>query len=118
MIPFGIFKRNILTRLSCAIPLDSTVVVTGGADPVAKIKASLYSENGWVKDLPDMLTHRWGHACGSYVNDHQQTVCRTTGCPKKCFHVSNNIWIIFGHPVNIFLLHNIIAHAGFDCDRG
>ena len=65
-------------RVSCAIEMTNHVIMTGGwplpeADE-ASSEATVYNEQGWVEDLPNMNTGRWMHACGHYVNTNNQVV--------------------------------------------
>ena len=44
------------------------VVVTGGAHDT-RSKVTVYSEQGWVQDLPSLTQGRAEHACGHYVHN-------------------------------------------------
>ena len=35
---------------------------------------SVYHIGGWVEDLPDLNTGRWGHGCGHYVDNNNDIV--------------------------------------------
>ena len=35
---------------------------------------SVYSTDGWVEDLPHLLTGRWSHGCGQYFNNDNEMV--------------------------------------------
>ena len=37
-------------------------------------KVSVYSTEGWIEDLPDLLLGRSSHGCGHYVNDDNKLV--------------------------------------------
>ena len=63
-----------LSRNSCAINLGDTVVITGNSDESLAGKVTEYSEDGFVKDLPELLQGRHGHACTFFVNDQGMKV--------------------------------------------
>ena len=46
--------------------------MTGGAYTMTK--ASVYSTEGWLEDLPDLLMGKRGHGCGHYVNNDNKLV--------------------------------------------
>ena len=48
------------------------MVITGGS--YTKSTVSLYSLDGWVEDLPDLLMGRSGHGCGHYINNEDKMV--------------------------------------------
>ena len=62
------------SRNSCAINLGDTVVITGNFDESNAGKVTEYSEDGFVKDLPELLQGRYGHACALFVNDEGMKV--------------------------------------------
>ena len=66
-----------LTR-ACGISLLETVVLTGGwvgrGFEGFSPQAVVYNTSGFVKQLPDLLTPRLNHACGSYVDSNNQLV--------------------------------------------
>ena len=51
---------------ACAIedPDTETVVITGGR--YTSTTVSVYGLQGWVEDLPSLITGRYWHACTSY----------------------------------------------------
>ena len=55
-------------RDSCAIPDPDTdtVVITGGRWTEKTV--SVYSDQGWQEDLPDLITGRVYHACAGYTS--------------------------------------------------
>ena len=53
------------------------MVVTGGAHDT-RSKVTVYSEQGWVQDLPSLTQGRAEHACGHYV--HNDIVVSATCC--------------------------------------
>ena len=48
------------------------MVITGGFNTLST--ASIYSVDGWVEDLPDLLIGRQYHGCGHYVNNDDKMV--------------------------------------------
>ena len=54
---------------SCLIDEGETFLVTGGYDSGAAVSTvSRYNINGWVEDLDDLITGRYGHGCTQYSN--------------------------------------------------
>ena len=74
----ALLKKNIVLCLyhcsycsyssACAIPdtATDTVVVTGGTQPRTSVVR--YGQQGWLEDLPGLLTGRYLHACSSFVS--------------------------------------------------
>ena len=56
------------SREACAIEMPDYMVLTGGAHDTLN-KVSVYSEQGWVRDLPNLIWGRAEHACGHYVQN-------------------------------------------------
>ena len=54
---------------ACAIPdpVTDTVVVTGG-DYEGDYGVTMYDQQGWLEDLPPLITGRMGHACTSFMS--------------------------------------------------
>ena len=54
---------------ACAIPdpVTDTVVITGGDWPPLNAVVR-YGQQGWLDDLPPLITGRQDHACSSYVS--------------------------------------------------
>ena len=48
------------------------MVITGGSNTMST--TSMYSIDGWVEDLPDLLTGRYDHGCGHYINNEDKMV--------------------------------------------
>merc|ERR1719450_1002130 len=71
------FSLKYSTDRACSIQLEETVVITGGF--YTKSSVSIYSEDGWVEDLPNLLTGRYHHSCGHYVNNDDKMVYLVTG---------------------------------------
>ena len=54
--------------------MSDLVVVTGGVQAWARVR--VYGEQGWVEDWPSILTSRYDHGCGHYVNADSEVVSR------------------------------------------
>ena len=53
--------------MACAIPADDMVITTGGeVDGHINATVSVYTVEGWQKDLPQLRIARRRHACSSY----------------------------------------------------
>ena len=52
--------------MACAIPDTDTVVITGGKNTLTTV--SVYNDQGWVEDLPELITGRRDHACTSFMS--------------------------------------------------
>ena len=63
---------------ACAIPdiMSETVLLTGGYQPYSYStkRVTRYGRNGWIEDLPSMTTGRYNHACGYFINSHDELV--------------------------------------------
>ena len=46
--------------------MTDTVVVTGGLGTYNTVVR--YGKQGWLEDLPDLITSRRSHACSSFVS--------------------------------------------------
>ena len=53
-----------LYRLQCAIPLDSTVLLTGGYNGYTLDYVTEYSEGGLMVEWPRLREARSDHGCG------------------------------------------------------
>ena len=67
------------SREACAIEMPDYMVLTGGAHDTLN-KVSVYSEQGWVRDLPNLIWGRAEHACGHYI---QNDIVVSATCPKR-----------------------------------
>ena len=56
--------------------MEDIVILTGGIS--TKNTVSVYSTDGWVEDLPDLMTGRYWHGCGHYVNNDNKMVTLVT----------------------------------------
>ena len=51
--------------------------MTGGGD-YPRNRVDVYSMDGWMKELPELITGRYGHGCGHYINtDEKKVKCIT-----------------------------------------
>ena len=57
---------------ACSIQEDDRVIITGGH---SQTTVSVYDENGWREDLPNLNEGRMGHACSSFVSRGEK-VCQ------------------------------------------
>ena len=55
---------------ACSIPDEESVIITGGEDTLTTV--SVYTVEGWQKDLPNLNTRRYYHACSSYSTDERR----------------------------------------------
>ena len=53
------------------------MVVTGYGGSYSYDQVTVYTELGWLEDLPRLLTGRYYHACGHFVNELQQLVAQS-----------------------------------------
>ena len=49
----------------CGIPDGDSIILTGGAR--TENRASRYTVNGWLENLPDLKIGRTNHGCASYT---------------------------------------------------
>merc|ERR1711963_344866 len=59
------FTLKCWTNDACSITDTSSVVITGGGS--AHSRVTRYDRNGWVEDLPSLLTTRYEHGCAMYI---------------------------------------------------
>ena len=74
--PISIRSNNILVfSASCGVELGDLYVVTGGIEnpnlpnnlkPLGIRKVGLYNDNGFVRNLPDLVMVRYNHACAGF----------------------------------------------------
>ena len=69
-ILFSFYAKCVSYRSACAIPDTDTVVITGGDDDNNPIHTTVsrYDVEGWVEDLPELITGRYDHACAGYTS--------------------------------------------------
>jgi len=67
------------TRYTCSIEDndEDRVILTGGSD--TRNKVSVFDKNGFVEQLPDLLTGRYDHACGFFINNDNNKVLLVAG---------------------------------------
>ena len=41
---------------------------------MAATRVTVYNTNGWVEDLPSLITGRFDHGCGHFVNNENKLV--------------------------------------------
>ena len=63
-------------RHACIIPnpLTKTAYIIGGYHKEHLTKVIEYSEDGFVRELPNLNSGRYRHACSSYYDDQQNLV--------------------------------------------
>ena len=73
-----------LFRHACSIQEDDRVVITGGHSART---VSVYDENGWIADLPNLIEERLGHACTSFVSEGKKVnkIKNNTNIVEKIF---------------------------------
>ena len=57
---------------ACSIELDNKVIVTGGT--FNQTRVFVYNMDGWIMELPQLITGRFGHGCGQYINTDDKMV--------------------------------------------
>ena len=67
---FNSVFETVYYRGACAIPDEKTVIITGGYE--TRTTVSVYTVEGWQRDLPPLNTGRYGHACSSYWSDQKR----------------------------------------------
>ena len=66
-------------RHACSIELKEIVILTGGYYTQSKV--TVYNNEGWVADWPELKTGRYTHGCGHFVNTDNKVVRNiSTGC--------------------------------------
>jgi len=78
------------TNRACAIsdPVTDTVVVTGGVGGDTMNTVVRYGQQGWLEDLPPLITGRESHACSSFMSSGRLMFLVTGG----------NFWITIYDP--------------------
>ena len=61
-------------RQACAIELEEMVVISGGVYIQDERTVSVYTIEGWQRDLPKLNKGRWFHGCGHYQNSDNEMV--------------------------------------------
>ena len=61
-----------LPRSACSIELKEMVILTGGQYTMSKV--TVYNNEGFVDDWPELNTGRNNHGCGHYVNTASKMV--------------------------------------------
>ena len=68
-------------RNACSIQFDDKVIITGGIHKFTSSSSttvSVYTMEGWIEDLPDLLQGRNYHGCGHYNDDNNEEVINTS----------------------------------------
>merc|ERR1719312_701714 len=65
------------TRVACAIPDQTTVIITGGVSTLHTV--SRYGTSGHIEDLPSLNQGRNNHGCGVYTDDSGEQVLLVVG---------------------------------------
>lgn len=72
---------ELFQRYACAIDMGEKLVLTGGQGDNAEgpygpsiTRVTEYNINGFVKDLPEMITPRFLHGCSHFTNKDNQNV--------------------------------------------
>ena len=60
-------------------------MVTGGH--YSKGNVVRYNEDGFVEDLPELITGRFSHACSWYIDSRDKMVKRTQRTKNRVFHL-------------------------------
>jgi len=63
------FTQKYWTEEACSITDTSSVVITGGWQRGQVSRVTRYDRNGWMEDLPSLLTARYHHGCALYTTD-------------------------------------------------
>ena len=58
------FNLMWVTANSCGVDMGDLYVVIGGWDNEKKV--GLYNDGGFVRNLPDLIMKRYGHACAGF----------------------------------------------------
>ena len=61
-------------RHACSIELKEIVILTGGYSKVTHSKVTVYNNEGFVEDWPELNTGRYDHGCGHFVNTDNKVV--------------------------------------------
>jgi len=71
------FPMKYETRYACAIPDQTTVIITGGERTPSTV--SRYGTGGHIEDLPSLNQGRDSHGCGAYTDDSGEQVLLVVG---------------------------------------
>jgi len=76
------FQLQYKTDCACAIPDEEAVIITGGSGSdlsSSTTTVSMYTVQGWQRDLPPLNTNRYWHACSSYMSDEKKILLVSGG---------------------------------------
>jgi len=88
----GAFPLKYKTVHACAIQEGDRVIITGGHSVRT---VSVYNENGWVEDLPNLKEGRRGHACTSFISGGEKLIMvggGIKGLETSEFSDTSEIW--------------------------
>ena len=67
--------ENLYFSGGCSIELEDKVILTGGViDGEDSSTVSIYDNDGWLRDLPNLQLNRRSHGCGHYFDDRNKIV--------------------------------------------
>ena len=69
-MPF--FVDTVYFSMACSIELDDKVIVTGGYYTPTRV--DVYNIEGWNMELPQLITGRYNHGCGHFINSDDKMV--------------------------------------------
>ena len=95
---------------SCAIedPKSGTVIITGGDDEngVGTTNVIRYGEQGFIENLPKMLSIRTSHGCAGYYDEDGMMVLLVSGGwanpTGEMLVVGNDAWEYLGRPEPVY----------------
>jgi len=73
---------------------EDRVILTGGARTMNKV--SVFDKNGFVEQLPDLLTGRSCHACGFFINNDKKKVLLVAGGWEKYNNLASTESLLIG----------------------
>ena len=62
----------LLRSNACAIEMENSVIITGGYYSYTRV--ARYNHDGYLEDLPGLITGRSDHACGHYIDTQNNIV--------------------------------------------
>ena len=64
--------HSLLRSHACSIEMENSVIITGGYYSYTRV--ARYSHDGYLEDLPGLITGRSGHACGHFIDTQNNIV--------------------------------------------
>ena len=75
----GEYSPNFHFSGACSIELEDKVIVTGSiTEDFHFNKVDMYTHTGWIMELPDLITERFNHGCGHFINSDNKMVFDVT----------------------------------------